>query len=118
MVDSGFQNQLETLSRDLKVASPSGFPSRVMASTGSKCRFGDIKFRVLIIGRANAGKTSILQRVCDTTESPAIYRTVGDSREQVSNSARRAHIYSWSNQTWLEPTQEVSHDCVRHDVAN
>jgi hypothetical protein len=34
----------------------------------------NIKFRVLIIGRANAGKTSILQRVCDTTESPEIYR--------------------------------------------
>ncbi|KAI9447334.1 hypothetical protein BJY52DRAFT_1206550 [Lactarius psammicola] len=34
----------------------------------------DIQFRVLIIGRANAGKTSILQRVCDTTESPIIYR--------------------------------------------
>jgi len=34
----------------------------------------DIKFRVLIIGRANAGKTSILKRVCDTTESPIIYR--------------------------------------------
>ena len=33
----------------------------------------DLKFRVLIIGRANAGKTSILQRVCDTTESPVIY---------------------------------------------
>ena len=34
----------------------------------------DIKFRVLIIGRANSGKTSILQRVCDTTGSPVIYR--------------------------------------------
>jgi hypothetical protein len=33
-----------------------------------------VKFRVLIIGRANAGKTSILQRVCDTTESPVISR--------------------------------------------
>ena len=31
-------------------------------------------FRVLVIGRANAGKTSILQRVCETTESPTIYR--------------------------------------------
>jgi hypothetical protein len=44
-----------------------------------------IKFRVLIIGRANAGKTSILQRVCDTTDSPIIYRNSdrqGD-REQV-----------------------------------
>jgi hypothetical protein len=34
----------------------------------------NVKFRVLIIGRANSGKTSILQRVCDTTESPEIYR--------------------------------------------
>ena len=34
----------------------------------------NLRFRVLIIGRANAGKTSILQRVCDTTESPEIYR--------------------------------------------
>ncbi|KAF8257252.1 hypothetical protein EI94DRAFT_1759688 [Lactarius quietus] len=31
------------------------------------------KFRVLVVGRANAGKTSILQRVCETTESPTIY---------------------------------------------
>ena len=33
-----------------------------------------IKFRVLIIGRANAGKTSILQRVCDTTDSPVVWQ--------------------------------------------
>ena len=37
------------------------------------------KFRVLIIGRANAGKTSILQRICDTTESPEVHRL--DRRE-------------------------------------
>ena len=34
----------------------------------------ELQFRVLIIGRANAGKTSILQRICDTTESPIVYR--------------------------------------------
>jgi GTPase SAR1 family protein len=34
----------------------------------------DLRFRVLVIGSANAGKTSILQRVCETTESPKIYR--------------------------------------------
>ena len=39
-----------------------------------KPRLPEIRFRVLVIGRANAGKTSILQRVCETTESPTIYR--------------------------------------------
>jgi GTPase SAR1 family protein len=33
-----------------------------------------LQFRVLVLGRANAGKTTILQRVCETTESPKIYR--------------------------------------------
>ncbi|PVF95530.1 hypothetical protein CPB86DRAFT_710931, partial [Serendipita vermifera] len=31
------------------------------------------KFRILIIGRANAGKTTILQRMCNTTDAPVIY---------------------------------------------
>jgi hypothetical protein len=39
-----------------------------------RLRVPNVKFRVLIIGRANAGKTSILQKVCDTTESPEVYR--------------------------------------------
>lgn len=43
----------------------------------------NIQFRVLVIGRANAGKTSILQRVCETTESPTIYRGFGPGREEV-----------------------------------
>ena len=30
------------------------------------------RFRILIIGRANAGKTTLLQRVCKTTESPIV----------------------------------------------
>ncbi|KAJ7932893.1 hypothetical protein B0H13DRAFT_1592730 [Mycena leptocephala] len=41
----------------------------------AKRRLPSVPFRVLVIGRANAGKTSILQRVCETTESPVIYRT-------------------------------------------
>ena len=34
-------------------------------------KFG--RFRVLIIGRANAGKTTILRGICDSTENPEIY---------------------------------------------
>ena len=30
-------------------------------------------FRILVIGRANAGKTTLLKRVCNTTEDPSIY---------------------------------------------
>ena len=46
-------------------------------------RITEVRFRVLIIGRANAGKTSILQRICETTESPVIYRGFGWPREEV-----------------------------------
>jgi len=45
-----------------------------MATQHDRPRVPNVQFRVLIIGRANAGKTSILQRICDTTESPEIYR--------------------------------------------
>ncbi|KAJ7799560.1 hypothetical protein B0H14DRAFT_2616963 [Mycena olivaceomarginata] len=62
----------------------------------SKCRFGSEyygpkfwiirlpngKFRVLIAGRANTGKTSILQSICDTTESPKTYGVTGGRREE------------------------------------
>jgi septin family protein len=30
-------------------------------------------FRILVIGRANAGKTTLLKRVCNTTKDPRIY---------------------------------------------
>ncbi|KAH9158884.1 hypothetical protein EDB89DRAFT_1899529 [Lactarius sanguifluus] len=43
-------------------------------------RVPEVQFRVLIIGRANAGKTSILKRICETTESPVIYRGGNESK--------------------------------------
>ncbi|KAG2129559.1 uncharacterized protein EDB93DRAFT_1256224 [Suillus bovinus] len=36
------------------------------------------RFRVLIIGRANAGKTTILKRLCNTKENPEIYNSAGE----------------------------------------
>jgi len=36
-------------------------------------------FRILIVGRASAGKTTLLQRVCNTTEYPDIVN--GDGNE-------------------------------------
>ena len=34
-------------------------------------KFG--RFRILIIGRANSGKTTILRAICNSTEDPEVY---------------------------------------------
>ncbi|KIN98348.1 hypothetical protein M404DRAFT_158119 [Pisolithus tinctorius Marx 270] len=36
------------------------------------------RFRILVMGRANAGKTTILQRVCNSTEKPEIFDGEGN----------------------------------------
>ncbi|KAI5988306.1 hypothetical protein F5J12DRAFT_528819 [Pisolithus orientalis] len=36
------------------------------------------RFRILVVGRANAGKTTILQRVCNTTDQPEIFDGNGE----------------------------------------
>jgi hypothetical protein len=35
------------------------------------------RFRILIVGRASAGKTTLLQRVCNTTEYPQVFDSNG-----------------------------------------
>src|SRR6266404_4089357 len=69
----------------------------------------NIQFRVLIIGRANAGKTTILQRVCDSTESPTIYRIIGDTREEVrySGLVMVLPVLTYTTQVSLDPSMEV-----------
>ncbi|KAI6156445.1 GTP-binding protein [Pisolithus thermaeus] len=39
------------------------------------------RFRILIMGRANAGKTTILQRVCNSTDKPEIFDARGKKLE-------------------------------------
>lgn len=36
------------------------------------------RFRVLVLGKANAGKTTLLQRVCNTTELPEVFNGKGE----------------------------------------
>ncbi|KIN95136.1 hypothetical protein M404DRAFT_166590, partial [Pisolithus tinctorius Marx 270] len=36
------------------------------------------RFRILVMGRANAGKTTILKRVCNTTDEPEIFNGEGE----------------------------------------
>ncbi|KAF8811823.1 hypothetical protein BYT27DRAFT_7023705, partial [Phlegmacium glaucopus] len=54
-------------------------------------------FRILVIGRANAGKTTLLKRVCNTTDEPCIY-------DEKSNSL-------------LEPTSERGIHDIDHPFA-
>ncbi|KAF9460676.1 hypothetical protein BDZ94DRAFT_1169286 [Collybia nuda] len=56
------------------------------------------RFRILIVGRANAGKTTILKKICNTTDDPEIYNGRG---EKVDGST-------------LEPTAERG----IHDITN
>jgi len=51
-------------------------------------------FRVLILGRANAGKTTILQKVCNTSEQPVIFDGKGrkiDNAVVTPSSTRGIH---------------------------
>jgi GTPase SAR1 family protein len=49
------------------------------------------RFRILVIGRANAGKTTLLQRVCNTTEDPCIYDD--DDKNLVSGHRPEVEFY-------------------------
>ncbi|KAI6122334.1 GTP-binding protein [Pisolithus croceorrhizus] len=51
------------------------------------------RFRILVMGRANAGKTTILQRVCNTTDQPEIFNGKGEKVDDavVQGSLTRGH---------------------------
>ena len=70
----------------------------------------EFQFRVLIVGRANAGKTSILQRVCETTESPIIYRRRLGAKEPEEVSGTTFCLLSdlTADQVKLDPSIDVS----------
>ncbi|KAG6863446.1 hypothetical protein C0991_005740, partial [Blastosporella zonata] len=42
-------------------------------------KYKNTRFRILVIGRANAGKTTLLKRVCNTTDDPCIYDDKGEN---------------------------------------
>ena len=75
-----------------------------MSTEQTPRRIPEFQFRVLVMGRANAGKTSILQRVCDTTESPTIYR----GKEEVRGTKFVCESDLTADQFKLEPTMDVS----------
>ncbi|KAI6021259.1 hypothetical protein EDC04DRAFT_378830 [Pisolithus marmoratus] len=51
------------------------------------------RFRILVMGRANAGKTTILQRVCNSTDKPEIFDGMGNKIDSVVVQGTLAHGY-------------------------
>src|SRR6266404_2367891 len=104
-MDTNPMSSNESLPRPRTVSPPDTNP---MGSNQSR-PIPNIQFRVLIIGRANAGKTTILQRVCDTTESPIIYRNIGNTREEVrySGLVLVLPVLTYTTQVKLDPSMEV-----------
>ncbi|KAF8119484.1 GTP-binding protein [Boletus edulis] len=69
-----------------------------MSTESTSSQFEDIRekfgrFRILIVGRANAGKTTILQKICNTTESPEIFDGKGNKIDpsQLEGSTERGN---------------------------
>ncbi|KAI6100891.1 hypothetical protein EV401DRAFT_2061473 [Pisolithus croceorrhizus] len=69
------------------------------------------RFRVLIIGRANAGKTTILQRVCKTTEVPQVHDKDGKEVDiRVQGSLERGEHDIENEITFRSNPRYVFHD--------
>jgi GTPase SAR1 family protein len=81
-----------------------------MSTVQTPRRIPNLQFRVLVLGRANAGKTTILQRVCDTTESPTIYRRGEYGQEEVRHGGPHflCESHLTADQFKLEPSMDVS----------
>lgn len=60
-------------------------------------------FRILVIGRANAGKTTLLKRVCNTDEEPCLYDE--ENNNLVSTSSLSVGDFSSHirHSRWIQP---------------
>ncbi|KAJ6484734.1 hypothetical protein C8R45DRAFT_999187 [Mycena sanguinolenta] len=76
------------------------------------CRSKISHFRILIIGRANAGKTTILKKVCNSVEDPEIYDTDGNKidPEIVKESAERGEHEIKNQLIFKSNPQFIFHD--------
>lgn len=69
------------------------------------------RFRILIIGRANAGKTTILQKVCGTTKAPVVYNSEGKEVFDLS-AVDAANLTEHSDQAKEAKTANAFSRCI------
>ena len=56
-------------------------------------KFG--RFRILVVGRANAGKTTLLQRICNSTEKPEIFDREGKKVDRAFHATSASPTDQW-----------------------
>ena len=70
--------ELVTYLRRVPLAMSTSLQPHLTAEEIQKTRARFRQFRILVIGRANAGKTTILRKVCNTTGDPIIFDPEGN----------------------------------------
>jgi len=84
--------------------SSNAIPFRQGALDAAEIRHKCPQFRILIIGKANAGKTTILRKVCNAKpdKKPIIYNAKGKEVRQESTMVCPENLQSWHKltQTW------------------
>ncbi|KAF8430751.1 hypothetical protein L210DRAFT_3764437 [Boletus edulis BED1] len=96
-----------------------------MSTENTSSQFEDIRekfgcFRILIVGRANTGKTTILQKICNTTENPEIYDGDGNKIDplQIEGSVGRG-IHDVENELIFRSNDKfVFHDSQGFEVGS
>ena len=74
-------------------------------------------FRILVIGRSNAGKTTLLQRVCNTTELPEVFNAKGEKVWRLTAQYEKImHEYSQLDATVVQGSLEVCFTILVHDT--
>jgi septin family protein len=73
---------------NISSSNPQGTP--ILDANAAEERRAELKkkagrFRVLVIGKANAGKTTILKKICNTTDDAEIYNSRGEKESCLSN---------------------------------
>jgi GTPase SAR1 family protein len=51
-------------------------PTKIYNRTIEEIRENIPRFRMVVFGRANAGKTTLLQRICNSTDKPMVFKPV------------------------------------------
>ncbi|KAJ7758820.1 hypothetical protein DFH07DRAFT_448527 [Mycena maculata] len=79
----------KTASPDAKISAPTPFDVRATCP----------RFRILVIGKANAGKTTLLKKVCDSIDDPEIFSPSGEKIDpKVVEASHRRGEHEITNQ--------------------